>query len=59
MKGYRTLAFNGIIIAIAAVQAVIDGGMDLGVSPEIWLGIIGIGNVVLRMITNTAPMSKE
>ena len=59
MKGYRTFAFNGVIILIAVVQSIMDQGMDVGLSAETLLGIVGIGNVVLRMITNTGPMAKE
>ena len=59
MKGYRTLAFNAVLIVIAAAEALMSGGIGMGIDNEILLGIAGIGNVVLRMITNTAPMSKE
>ena len=54
MTGYRTLAFNALIIALGALlpwAASIDWTQY--VSPQVGMLIVGAANIGLRMITRT------
>jgi hypothetical protein len=48
MKGYRTLLFNGLLIAAGVVSYLAGASL-----PAAWVIPVGIANVVLRMITTT------
>lgn len=65
-KGWRTFAFNGFAIALESVPYVLDqfGAVDwvslLGERNGAFVAAaIGLGNVMLRMVTTTPPMRKE
>jgi len=59
MKGYRTLAANGLVVALGAVLPW-AAGLDWThyVSPQAAMLIVGGLNIGLRMIT-TAPVGKR
>lgn len=58
MKGYRTLAINGVVIALGALLPW-AAGIDWTqyVSPEVATVIVGALNIGLRLITTT-PVGK-
>lgn len=54
MTGFRTLAFNGLIIALAALlQWATSIDWTQYVSPQVALMLVGAANIGLRMITRT------
>lgn len=63
MKGYRTFAFNGVMMFITfAAELMVAIGQDPAIAallPEGWMTYVLIatliGNVILRTITTTAP----
>ena len=55
MKGYRTLALNGLIVALGALMPWVAGvDWTQYVAPETAALIIGAANIGLRLITTTA-----
>ena len=59
MTGFRTLAFNGLIIALLALLPWISSiDWTQYVSPQVALIIVGAANIGLRMITRTPVGTK-
>ena len=55
MKGFKTLAFNALVIAAGALLPWI-AGLDWTdyVSPTVATIIVGLANIALRFVTTTA-----
>lgn len=59
MKGYRTLALNGLIVAIGALLPWVAGiDWTLYVSPEAAALIVGAANIGMRLLTTSAVGAK-
>ena len=59
MTGFRTLAFNGLIIALGALLPwALSIDWTQYVSPQVALIIVGAANIGLRMITRTPVGTK-
>lgn len=50
----KTLWFNVITVIIAVVGDLTKAFTFSGVTAEIFAGILSVGNILLRLITNTA-----
>lgn len=60
MKGFRTIIINGFIaVAVALLTYVAGIDWTQYVSPTIALIITNVTAIGLRLVTNTAPFSKE
>ncbi len=59
MKGWKTLAFNGLAV-IGGAALTWAAGIDWTqyASPTAAMLIVGAVNVALRLVTNTAPGQK-
>lgn len=68
LKGYRTILFNAIMTVLMFIQ-LWNPGAELPTGPEVTEGLIqvetalafiwGLGNIILRAITNTPIFKKE
>lgn len=59
MKGYRTLAFNGVIVALGALLPWVAGiDWTQYVSAPTAALIVGAANIGLRLVTSTAVGTK-
>ena len=60
MKGFKTLAFNALIIVAGALLPWI-AGLDWTeyVSPTVAMVIVGVANMALRFVTTTAVGKTE
>lgn len=68
MKGYKTIAFNVLMAAITVLAAIYpeavlpEAAQVEGVIEAVFAGIAGVitvGNMLLRAVTNTAVGQKE
>lgn len=58
MKGYRTLAFNGVVVAVTALLTWASGiDWTQHVSPTTAMIVVGAVNIGLRILTTT-PVGK-
>lgn len=48
----KTVWFN-VITGIVAIAGELSNTFKISKNPEIWAGIISVGNIVLRLITST------
>ena len=59
MKGYRTLAFNGLcVVSVAVLTWVVGVDWTQFVSPTSAFVIVGAANIGLRMVT-TGPIGRQ
>jgi uncharacterized membrane-anchored protein len=58
MKGWRTITFGAITVALAALNAATDFVTDAKLLSFI-AGAIGVGTIILRVLTTTPVAEKE